>query len=437
MRQVRAIAVGVVGAVAVASLLAGCGASLNPFKKEEVRLPGERIAIATGSDELKVDPATAKLPVALSSPKNNENWTQPGGVPSNAPGHLKIGGALSMAWRTDIGQGSTDEGRLTASPVVYQNRIFTIDTEGQVTAVSASGGGRIWRVSLVPENEKGEEGYGGGLAVDEGRLYAVTGFGTVVALNPANGDVIWKRDIGAPVRASPTAAGGKIYFVTTESRLYCLSGKEGNQLWTHRGIPETAILLSNASPAVVGNRVVVPFASGDVVAYDIATGRPTWVESLARRRGGSGLASLSDAARPVVDGGVVYAVGHSGRMVATAVANGERLWTKSIRSTQTPWVSSSAVFVVDVEGKLFALDRRSGNIRWVVDLPQQGRWNGPVLASGRLWLVSAAGLLVGVDAKSGQVNQQRELKDATFIAPVIASGRMYILSDKARLYAFN
>lgn len=423
--------------VAAAVLLGGCGASLNPFsKKEEDRLPGERISVATNQEELKIDPAVAKKPVAVSAPARNENWAQPGGNANNSPGHLQLAGGMSTLWRADIGEGSSSDGRLTAKPIIYQNRVYTLDAEGNLSAFS-SGGGRSWRVDLAPENEKGEEGYGGGLAIDGGRLYATTGFGTVVALNPANGEVYWTRNIGAPIRTSPTASGGKVYFVTTESRMYCLSGEDGAQLWSHRGIPETAVLLSNVSPAVAGNRVVAPFPSGDVIAYDAGSGKPVWVESLARRRGGSSLATLSDPARPVIDRGIVFAVGHAGRMIATAIDNGARLWTKSIRSTQTPAVSGEAVFVVDMSGKLIALSRREGQVRWTLDLPEQTKWNGPVLAGGRLWLVSSAGLVVGVDAKTGQIATQRDLDEETFIAPVVASGRMYILSDKATLYAFN
>lgn len=129
--------------IAIAALLAGCGGGLNPFKKEEERLPGERISVATAQDKIQVDAVAAKTPASLSPQKRNVNWTQPGGVPSNAPGHLQIGGGLGTAWRADIGHGSSDDGRLTASPVVYENRIFAIDAEGQVSAFSMSGGGRL------------------------------------------------------------------------------------------------------------------------------------------------------------------------------------------------------------------------------------------------------------------------------------------------------
>ena len=93
--------------------------------------------------------------------------------------------------------------------------------------------------------------------------------------------------------------------------------------------------------------------------------------------------------------------------------------------------------MVDVSGKLLALSRQDGSVRWVTELPQGTRWSGPVLAGGRLWVISGQGRLVGVDARSGQVGPQLDLDTAVFVSPIVAGGRMYILADNAQLIALN
>ena len=437
-RLPRALAV--VCCLAVAGVLSACGgsiASLNPFKEKEIPLAGDRISVMKPQDSPTIDPSVAKKPISLPPAKTNQAWSQPGGVASNAPGHLSWSASGNTLWRASAGNGSSSDGRLTASPIVYQGRVYTLDAEGEVAAFSESSGERLWRISLSPENESGEEGFGGGLAADGGKLLVTTGFGTVVALNLENGEVVWKKSVGVPIRTSPTAAKGKLFFVTTDSRLYCLSVADGAEIWTFRGLPGSASLISNVSPAVSGDTVVVPFTSGDVIAYKISDGKPAWVDSLAKTRGGSSMAALSDPARPAIDKGVVFAVGHSGKMVAMTAKDGSRLWSLNVRGTQTPWVAGNTVFVVDVNGKLMALMRDTGKIRWITDLPESPRWSGPVLAGGKLWLASAEGLLVGADPNSGQVTGQIDLDTPVFIAPIVASNRMYILSDKARLYALN
>lgn len=420
-------------------MLAACGtaSSFNPFKTKEVSLPGERISVLRAEETPSADPAVANKPILLPAERSNDAWPQSGGSVNNAPGHLALGGGLRTLWSVDAGRGSSDYGRLIASPIVYQGRVYTLDAEGTVTAFSAQGGAKAWRVSLTPPNEKGREGYGGGLAADGGRLFATTGFGTAVALNAASGEILWTQKIGEPIRTSPTAANDKVFFVTAESQFVVLNAGDGAVAWKFRGTPEAATLLSNVSPAVSGDMVVVPYPSGEVVAYKIDADRPQWVESVSGPRRSGSLAALKDPARPVIDNGVVFATGNAGRLIASALATGERLWTQNVGSTQTPVPAGDTVFVVDGSSKLVALARNGGKIRWVAELPADSRWNGPVLAGGRLWLVSSKGLLLGIDAKAGQTTAKRDFGTKVFIAPIVAAGRMYILTDKAGLIALD
>ncbi len=425
------------GAVVV---LAGCSGGpklpkltdLNPFKKKERLLPGKRISILARNEGAPGELETAAIPMSLPAPKTNVSWAQPGGEPNNAPGHLALGSSLRVAFRANAGAGSSKYGRLIASPIVYDGRVYTLDAQGNVTAFS-SGGKRIWRKSTRPATEAAKEGFGGGLAADNGRLYVATGYGIVYAFDPRSGKQIWLKKVGVPVRSSPTAVADKVFMVGTDGRFFCLSGVDGSQVWGFRGLPQTSRIVTNVSPAVSGDTVVVPYPSGELVALRMADGQAVWTESLARARRVSSLASMSDPGRPVIDGGVLYAVGHAGRMIATKVATGERLWAINLPGIQTPWVAGDAVFVVDTSGKLAAISKKTGKIRWQVGLPGGRQWAGPVLAGGKLWLVSKNGKLVSVEATNGKVASKQNLGAKVYIAPIVANGRMYILADNGKL----
>ena len=433
-------------ALLAALLLAGCeGASLpslpklqdlNPFAEKELPLPGKRISVIQ-QENVTSALAPADKPIALPPPRQNDSWSQPGGVASNSPGHLMLGGALKSAWSADVGTGSSFYGKLTASPIVYDGKVFALDAAGSVTAFSTQGGTAAWRASTTPQGEKDQEGFGGGLAADGGRIYAGTGFGQVVALDARSGKKLWEKAVGAPVRSSPTAAAERLFVSTTEGAVYCLSGADGSELWNFRGNAERASILSNASPAVEGDVVVVPFPSGDIVALRTADGKVLWSDSLARTRTASSLTAMSDAARPAIDGGTVFAVGHAGRMIAVSYKTGERLWSLTVPSIQAPYVVGASVFVVDTGGQLMAITRRDGKIQWTAKLPGAATWSGPVLAGNRLWLVSSKGQLVNVDAQTGKVVGTQDLGQPVFVGPVVAGSRMFVLTDKARLVAFN
>lgn len=427
---------------------------LNPFKEKIPPLPGKRISVMPEKEKVAGELADATQPIALPPERANDSWSQPGGEPSNAPGNLALSGSIQRAWSADAGEGTSKIGRISASPIVADGRIYTLDAGGTVSAFSLSGGSAVWRASLAPAVDNSKKvafnatsffslggsdggGYGGGLAAEGGRIFAASGYGTIIALDPATGKRVWEKNAGAPVRSSPTVAGERLFVVTTEGRIICMSAVDGTELWSARGLPQQASLTLNASPAVDGEVVVAPFPSGDILALKVSDGSSIWTENLARSRTTSQLTSLSDAARPAIDAGVAFAIGHGGRMVATQLKSGERLWSLNVPGTQTPWVAGDSVFVVDTTGQLMAVARQDGRIRWTAKLPGGTTWSGPTMAGGTLWLASSKGQLVGVEAATGRVATQQNIGEPVYIAPIVAQGKMFVLTDNAKLIAMN
>jgi len=443
-------------AATAAFALAGCTSSddfsdtltsLNPFGAQEKHLPGARKPVLPDQSPAQL---AKNKPVSVTGPRPAGNWGQASGPATNNPGHVALDGtAGNRIWATnaaDVSSGSMLRGapRVFARPVASDGRIFVYDPNGNVSAHSADGGGRLWKVSLRPAGRDDEPVAGGGVAAEGGRVYAATGYGTVVALDATSGAKVWEQKIGEPARGAPTVAQGKVFAVSQANVLYALNAGDGVEAWTFKGVPEVGGLLSSVNPAVAGDRVVVPFSSGELVAVDIKTGKPVWSDGLARASRNYAVTGLADiAASPVIDDGVVYATGVGSRTVALQLKSGNRIWEQAIGSAHTPVVSGNAVFVVDLDDNLIAFDRKSGEVLWSNKLPvtrtkkKRTNWAGPVLAGGSLWLVSNEGGLVAVNPANGQVVNTRDTGEPAMLAPVVASGKLIVLSGSGTLEAFN
>ena len=241
--------------MASAIALAGCDTPDWLGATDAPPLEGERLSILSLQKIPEPDPRIADLQVRLPRPYANAAWPQAGGYANHAMHHLALGDAPQEAWRTSIGAGSGKKRRLLAPPVVANDRVFTLDAEGNAAAFDALNGTRLWRVDLTPEHE--DEGtLGGGLAYDGGRVYVATNYGEVVALDAASGALVWRVDIGIPMRAPPTVVDGRVFAVSFDNQLHVLATDDGRLLWSHVGIEEIAGLLGAASPAVDGDTVV-------------------------------------------------------------------------------------------------------------------------------------------------------------------------------------
>ena len=210
-----------------------------------------------------------------------------------------------------------------------------MDGAVQVSAYDAATGDRLWQVDLKPDDERGNS-FGGGVAFWNDRLYVSTGYAQVLALDPADGKVIWRSGVGAPVRSAPTVSDGRVFVVTVDNELVVLAADDGRRLWTHNAIPETASLLGSASPAVEGEVVVAAYSSGEIYALTVETGRPLWSDNLASTRNVNAVSTLADIrGQPVIDRGRVFAASHSGRMAAIDLRSGERAWEQELGSTHS------------------------------------------------------------------------------------------------------
>ncbi len=122
----------------------------------------------------------------------------------------------------------------------------------------------------MPDGKDGKGAFGGGLASDGQRLYATTAFGEALALDIATGSILWRKQIGSPIRSAPTVADGKMVFVSVANQVYCLSTADGTELWASQGVGESASVMTSTSAAIEGGIVVVPQTSGDVTTFRLA-----------------------------------------------------------------------------------------------------------------------------------------------------------------------
>ena len=215
------------------AVLAVAGCSL--FEEDEEILPGERIPVRATIEERLTPPAARAQLEALPAPVSNAEWTQRNGGPTHALGHLAADSSLSPIWSSDIGDGGGSDSVLTSAPVVGGGQVFTLDASSTVKAFSATGGAQAWSVSVAPEGESGSDGFGGGLAYEDGRLFVTTGFGETIALDANNGGEIWRQRVGAPLRAAPSVANGIVVSIARDNTAFGYSAADGAVRWRVSG----------------------------------------------------------------------------------------------------------------------------------------------------------------------------------------------------------
>jgi outer membrane protein assembly factor BamB len=411
--------------------------------RRDVILPGTR------EDIRPAVMVTEPLPTAITLPAAERitAWPTRAGSNRNTMPHAALSTAPVQIWSTGIGKGNSLRHRIVTDPVAADGRIFTMDSEATVTAVSQSGA-VLWSRDLTPAFEKSGEASGGGLGLHEGVLYAATGYGNLHALDPATGAEAWLQRLDAPITA-PTFGNGLVYLVSRDNRAWAVDLSNGRVRWELPASPSAAVLATAPAPVVSDRLVIFPFGSGELLGALPKTGIRVWGGAVAGSRRGVAYSTISDvAADPVVVGDTLYAATPAGRLVALNTYSGERKWTATEGALSPVLPVGEALFLVNDRSELLRLDAATGARVWSEPLPfyEANRLKrrktafahfGPILAGSQVWVGSSDGALRAFDPETGAQTRSIDLRGGAATRPIVMNDTLYIVSAKGDLHAYR
>lgn len=422
--------------------MAGCS-------EPELVLPGERIAVTQQVEHLSANQQAMAEGAGLSAPLTTLTASHPGLNAGHAGGHLALDLPLDERWDVEIGTGG-DEFVELAVPVVGAGHVFAVSASGEVSAIEIETGNLSWRVSIEDFEDDVIPGIAGGLAISGSTVFVHGGGHNLAALSVEDGSVIWSQRFQLPLRGGPTVYAKKALAVTDiDANLFMLRIDNGSVLWDRAGLPSGTIVYGAPSPAIYDNQIAVAAHGGELSLLDADNGDVIWSDNLATFNPRTPLQGLGDIrAHPVHDGGLVFAVSQSGRTAAFAVRSGLLLWELPIGGIEMPWVAGDSVFIVTLDGRLYAIRRNDGAIRWVAELPGAlpigavaaediPRYVGPVVAAGKVIIVAEDGNILLFNADTGALEDEADVGGRIVTAPQLAAGMMFVLDNSGTLTAFD
>jgi outer membrane protein assembly factor BamB len=438
---------------ALLAALAACG-------QREVILEGERFAVRAdlaaslpveGQSAPSAPPEAANLslPISLPPQVQGADWTHRAGNARHLMPHSALSPRPARVWSADIGEAANRKSRIAAAPVVAGGRVFTLDA-GALVVATGTDGATLWSADLTAAYDRGGGQSGGGLAVGGDRLFVTTGYGEVVALAAATGDVIWRQRVEAPVSGAPATDGQAVYVMGRDGSAWAIDTADGKVLWQVVGSPAVAGYVGTAAPSVADRAVIFPTTAGELMAVlKIGGGTKIWQRSLAGERLGRAYAFSADVTGDaVVDGSVMYAGTAAGRTVAMSTSSGEAIWSAGEGALGPVAVAGGSIFLVNDEAELVRLDAATGEVIWAQPMPyftqdkikrRKGIFAhyGPVLAGGRVVVASSDGLLRVFDPVDGSLTHTAEIPGGAATQPAVAGGTLYVVGGNGQLHAFR
>ncbi len=351
---------------------------------------------------------------------------------------------LELAWRVGTGGGL-----LTGSPVLGNGKIFVgAKREDQVAgnvllAFDANQGTLLWQQEMTAALKSAPSYHGG-------RVFGVTITGEVIAVDACDGTQVWSYQLGDPslrwVYMSPLVFEGCV-FVGMSPHFVALDIDTGKPVWVREDMGKQDWIGSYPSPAAFGKYLVVAFYGQPINLWvmERETGKTVWNNAEDK--------TFRINATPVVGpDGSIYAVSGNTRVRAFDLETQAVKWETPLENTRcasTPALSGELLFVPTGDGRLYALDHKTGKERWVwtsqaglasfTPYVRGGKSvvGTPVVAGDWIYLGAADGHVYVLEAKTGKTVWQYELKMPTLSAPAVSGNGLWTCACDGFVYAFS
>lgn len=338
---------------------------------------------------------------------------------------------IQRLWSESLG-GKSDRLRLALQPTVVNGVLYAASHKGEVLALSADSGKRLWRV-------KTKLSLSAGPGVGDGLVVVGANDGWLVALDAATGKERWRHLSSGEVLARPLVAEGLVIVRTVDGRLHALATADAAVRWTvEESVPRLS--LRGAAPPVLAQDVVVTgFDNGRLVGVDVKTGDSLWNVSIGTASGRTELDRLIDIDAAAQSAGKdIYVIGFQGRIAMLEVDTGQIWWARDLSSYRGLSLDENELFITDANSVVSALRRTDGNPEWEQSALRRRGLTAPALDNDALVVGDFEGYLHWLNKDDGAVLARAKTDGERITnAPVAADGRVFIQTDGGKLIAFR
>jgi outer membrane assembly lipoprotein YfgL len=314
--------------------------------------------------------------------------------------------------------------------VAVNGQVLTAATsDGTVIALDAATGQELWRASTGADVAAGVGSDGTVAAV-------VTQAGEVVAL--AGGKQLWRQRLTSRSVTPPLVAGERVFVYSVDRSVHAFDAETGAKLWTQQrpGDPLTlaqpGVLLAVRDTLVVGQG---PRLAG----LDPLKGTLRWEVAVASPRGTNEVERLADLVGPAGRvGDQVCARAFQSAVGCVNTERGTLAWTRNSTGATGVFADDNHVYTADASDKLTTYRRSNGEVAWDTERLRFRGLSAPVAVGRSVVFGDAEGYLHMLSRDDG-TPLGRVTTDGSALAgaPVVVGNLLVVATRNGGVYAFR
>ena len=338
---------------------------------------------------------------------------------------------LKSRWSRGVGDGQ-GEGLLKINPILVGDSLYAASAEGRVMSVDPESGRVRWKQDL-------DLALSGGVGHHGNSVFVGASEGLVMRLDAASGSEIWRAPVSGEVLSAPQGDGRYVVAQTYDGKLMGFDYETGEVRWTYTSDVPVLTLRGTGTPMILGDNAIAGFADGKVVAINLRSGNVAWEVRVAIPQGRSEIERIVDIdGSMAVQSNELYVASYQGRLAAIDTRSGRRLWQRNVSSVSGVGVGFGNVYVADDDGTVSAFLRNGQGVRWQnIDLGFRDL-SRPTPVSSYVAVVDFEGYLHLLSQVDGEIVGRTKVDSSGGRADMLTRGnRLFVFTNDGALKAYD
>jgi outer membrane protein assembly factor BamB len=339
---------------------------------------------------------------------------------------------LRRDWSVNVGNGQGGKyNKIT--PVIDGSTIYAASQDGTIMAIDVSNGSVRWRTRLRLTIT-------GGVGAGNGLVMVGTEDAEVLVLNQSDGEIKWRTVVSSEVLSAPQTNGNVVVAQTVDDKLVALDFETGQQRWIYESNLPVLTLRGTSQPLfTAAGTVVAGFSNGTLVSVAAQDGVFRWEERVAIPEGRYDIDRVIDVDGDLLlDGNRILASSYQGNLMAFDVATGRIVWGKEASSYHGITRGFGNLYYSDDRSHVVAIRDNSEDLIWENEDLEYRAITAPTAIGNYIAIADFEGYVHLISQVDGTIVGRTEVdKDGVRANIITANGKLYVYGNSGRLVSLS
>lgn len=339
---------------------------------------------------------------------------------------------LGSLWSVAVGNGQGDN-YTEITPAVDGDNIFAASENGTIIAVDIASGDVNWRRRL-------DTPVTGGVGAGDGVMMIGTQDAELLVLNQADGELIWRSPVSSEVLSPPETNGDIVVAQTVDGKLVALDRETGEQRWIYETTLPALTLRGTSKPVITPlGSVVAGFSNGTLVSVSAEDGVWRWEERVAVPEGEYDIDRVIDVDGDLLlDGNRILASSYQGNLMAFDVASGRIVWGMEASSYHGLDQGFGNIYYCSDSSHVIAVRDNTNDVVWENTDLEYRSITAPTAFNNYIVVADFEGYLHILSQIDGRiVGRTRIDNDGVRSNLLVAGNRLFAFGNSGRLMALS